>query len=223
MRSGSYCDVAEGQSEFLIAILARASNKPCSSLHHNGLAPFAMSRCKQKKDRHPVWLSIGPGCGLKLRIESEVDADTFLELAFASAGSRLLQELIGTASAIGLAALQPSCLQHVVLLTKHRHGNFVVTKLKHESPPWFCIGQCRAFAGKVCELSRHRCGSRVLERIIEHHGHGQVDFFFAELVKHAPSIGSHTPQALWVTNMATTLSNICWKMVHSIGEDVAWF
>ena len=138
-----------------------------------------------------MWLSIGPGWGIILRIEFEMDADTFIDLALAPAGSRLLQELIETASAVGLAGLQRICLQHALFLSKHCHANFVVAKLIQVSPPWFCFELCRAFAGNVCELARHRCGSRVLERIIEHHGHGQVDFFFAELVPHAARIVGH--------------------------------
>ena len=139
---------------------------------------------------HPVWLSIGNDWCIILRIEFEIDADTFLDLALAPAGSRLLQELIETASAIGLAWLQRICLQHAVFLTKHRHANFVVTKLIQESSPWFCFELCRAFAGNVYELARHRSGSRVLERIIEHHGHGKVDFFFSELVPHSAKLVS---------------------------------
>ena len=146
---------------------------------------------EEEKGWYPVWLSIGPGWGLTLRIEFEIDADTFLDLALAPAGSRLLQELTETASATGLAGLQRICLQHALLLTKHRHANFVVAKLIQESSPWFCVGLCRAFAGNVCELARHRCGSRVLERIIEHHGHCKIDFFFAELVTHAARIVGH--------------------------------
>ena len=138
-----------------------------------------------------MWLSIGPGWGIILRIEFEMDADTFIDLALAPAGSRLLQELIETASAVGLAGLQRICLQHALFLSKHCHANFVVAKLIQESPPWFCVELCRAFAGHVCELARHRCGSRVLERIIEHHGHRTVDFFFAELVSHTARIVGH--------------------------------
>ena len=132
-----------------------------------------------------------PGWDLTRRIEFEIDADTFLGLALTPAGSRLLQELIETASTIGLAGLHRICLQHALLLSKHRHGNFVVTKLIQESPPWFCVGLCRVFAGNICQLARHMCGSRVLERIIEHHGYCKVDIFFAELVTHAVRIVGH--------------------------------
>ena len=142
---------------------------------------------EEEEDCKPVWLSIGNGWGITLRIEFQIDADTFFDLALLAAGSRLLQDLIETASAVGLIALQRICLQHALFLTKHRHANFVVTKLIQESPTWFCFGICRAFAGKICKIARHRCGSRVLERIIEHHGSG-VDFFFAELVSDAPRI-----------------------------------
>ena len=138
-----------------------------------------------------VWLSTGAEWGITLRIEFEIDADTFLDLALAPAGSRLLQELIETASAIELAGLQRICLQHALFLSKHCHANFVVVKLIQECPPWFCVELCRAFTGNVCELARHRSGSRVLERIIEHHGYCNVDFFFAELVAHAVRIVGH--------------------------------
>ena len=86
-----------------------------------------------------MWLSIGPGWGIILRIEFEMDADTFLDLALAPAGSRLLQELIETASAIGLAGLQRICLQHALFLSKHCHANFVVVKLIQMCPQWFCV------------------------------------------------------------------------------------
>ena len=126
---------------------------------------------------HPVRLSIGP----------DMNANTFMDLALVADGSRLLQELIET-TPTGLKLLQRICLEHAVLLVRHHHANFVVTKLIQESPPWFCYRLCLAFAGNVCELARHRCGSRVLERIIEHHGHGQVDFFYAEFIPHAARI-----------------------------------
>ena len=142
---------------------------------------------EEEEDCKPVWLSIGNGWGITLRIEFQIDADTFFDLAVTAAGSRLLQDLMETASAVGLIALQRMCLQDALFLTKHRHANFVVTKLIQESPTWFCFGICRAFVGKIGKLARHRCGSRVLERIIEHHGFG-VDFFFAELVSDAPRI-----------------------------------
>ena len=65
------------------------------------------------------------------------EEDAFMTLALSSAGSRLLQDLIGAASATTLLQWQRACLKHALILTKHRHGNFVVAKLIKESPPWF--------------------------------------------------------------------------------------
>ena len=116
------------------------------------------------------------------------EEDAFMTLAFRSDGSRLLQNRIDTVSTTTLLQWQRVCLEHALILTKHRHGTFVVSKLIQESPPWFCSALCVAFMGHVVDLARNQRGSRILERIMEHHGSGQVEFFFAELALHSARI-----------------------------------
>ena len=116
------------------------------------------------------------------------EEDAFMTLAFRSDGSRLLQNRIDTVSTTTLLQWQRVCLEHALILTKHRHGTFVVSKLIQESPPWFCSALCAALVGHVADLARNQRGSRILERIMEHHGSGQVEFFFAELVLHSARI-----------------------------------
>ena len=116
------------------------------------------------------------------------EEDAFITLAFSSHGSRLLQDRIEVVSATTLLQWQRVCLEHALILAKHRNGTFVVSKLIQESPPWFSSALCVAFVGHVADLARNRRGSRILERIMEHHGSGQVEFFFAELVLHSARI-----------------------------------
>ena len=116
------------------------------------------------------------------------EEDAFMTLALSSSGSRLLQDLIEVVSASTLLQWQRVCLEHALALTKHLHGNFVVAKLIQESPPWFCSALCVAFVGHVPYLARHQRGSRILERIMEHHGSGQVNFFYDELVSHSARV-----------------------------------
>jgi hypothetical protein len=121
-------------------------------------------------------------------INRDNEEDAFMTLAFRSDGSRLLQDRIEAVSATTLLQWQRVCLEHALILTKHRHGTFVVSKLIQESPPWFCSALCVAFMGHVADLARNQRGSRILERIMEHHGSGQVEFFFAELALHSTRI-----------------------------------
>ena len=124
------------------------------------------------------WLLIVSGSRITHRIRLEIAVDTFLNLALTPAGSRFLQEFIETVSSTRvMMQLQQMCLEHALLLTKHYHANFVVTKVKQEPPPWICSTLNVALAGHVCSLARHQRGSRVLERIMEHHSNCKIDVF----------------------------------------------
>ena len=139
-----------------------------------------------------IWLTIGHGSGITLRIESDIDADTFMDLASTSIGSLLLQDLIGETSEHNIAHLNRICLEHALYLATHWYGSFVVMKLVQESTtPAFVSDLCYAFVGEISSLAMHRCGSRVLERIIENCDCTQVDFFFDEFVLHSPQIVRH--------------------------------
>ena len=65
------------------------------------------------------------------------EEDAFMTLAFRSDGSRLLQDHIEVVSATTLLQWQRVCLEHALMLTKHRHGTFAVSKFIQESSPWF--------------------------------------------------------------------------------------
>ena len=114
--------------------------------------------------------------------------DAFMKLALSSIGSRWLQTVMGDVPGTKLLQWQRICLQHALRLTEHRHGNFVVAKLVQVSSPSFCSRFCVALAGHVCRLARHQCGSRILERIMEHCCSCQIDAWFAEVVSHSATI-----------------------------------
>ena len=140
-------------------------------------------------DWESPWLLIVSDLRIMHHIRLEITVDMFMNLALKPAGSRFLQEFIETVSCTRvMMELQQICLEHALLLTKHYHANFVVTKIIQESSPWFCSALSAALTGHVCSLARHQRGSRVLERIMEHHSNGKIDFFFAELVAHSPRI-----------------------------------
>ena len=67
-------------------------------------------------------------------IQYHDEKESFMTLALSSTGSRLLQYFIEVVCATTLLQWQYICLKHALTLIKHRHGNFVVTKLIQESP-----------------------------------------------------------------------------------------
>ena len=146
----------------------------------------------KRKPWEYIWLTIGPGSGVILTIQSDIDADTFMDLAVTAIGSRLLQDIIDTAHKSNLIRLQNICVEHAIFLAKHRHGNFVVSKLIQESvTPSFVSVLCHQFIGEIPSLAMHQRGSRVLERIMEHCDCDQIEFFFDELVQHCTQIIRH--------------------------------
>lgn len=119
-------------------------------------------------------------------------------LAVTRLGSRFLQKALEranlktTASINLIKVITPSTVEDLVTLYESLHGNHVLTKFiesldsdKHEP-----IRRLIASRG-AAKIARHRCGCRVLERLLEHNKADQISQLLDQIVDDAEALSRH--------------------------------
>ena len=107
-------------------------------------------------------------------------------------GCRRVQAYLGRTSQQNLRAIKQAFHAHIEELYKCPDANHVLARLIVESPSPYAAELCAAFQGRVPALAKHKYGSRIVERLLEHsRSVGATDAFLGEIVADSFALGGH--------------------------------